>query len=283
MTYFYAYHSPGANESDFLVEGGYGVKRKHVYENVRDGDSVFIIQKTKKSSSYELCGLYLVVGHYYDKNSENPYRFQLELVQGGKPWIKLDEKKLSSELKLIKGDSRWSNFKRHFCRQGISFLKPLESYVVDVLQNLLPCVPELTGEDASVFEPIDVDRRKLTHRQIKERRGQAKFRRGLLERYGAKCMVSNSETLDVLEAAHISWYRGEEDNHLDNGLILRADIHTLFDLNLIGIMPETLEICVKDSIFSEYGCYHGSKIAFNPKYSPSKAALEMRYQEFLAG
>jgi HNH endonuclease len=36
-------------------------------------------------------------------------------------------------------------------------------------------------------------------------------------------------TLDILEAAHISPYRGEEDNHPENGLLLRADLHTLFD------------------------------------------------------
>ena len=46
----------------------------------------------------------------------------------------------------------------------------------------------------------------------------------------------------VLEAAHIKPYQGENDNHPQNGLLLRADIHTLFDLNLLGIQPERLQV-----------------------------------------
>jgi len=48
----------------------------------------------------------------------------------------------------------------------------------------------------------------------------------------------------VLEAAHIKPYRGKTDSHLENGLLLRADLHTLFDLNLIGVEPDTLTVRV---------------------------------------
>ncbi len=43
-------------------------------------------------------------------------------------------------------------------------------------------------------------------------------------------------------AAHIKAYRGEQDNHPDNGLLLRSDIHTLFDVDLHGIEPEHLQV-----------------------------------------
>lgn len=281
MKFFYAYHSPKVNNGDFIVEGGYGVKREYVHKKVNLGDFVFIIQKTKKSEVYELCGLYVITGHYVDHNSPNPYRFNLELVKGGKPWIKLDENEISKELKQIDGITNWSNFKRHFCMTGATFRNPLEKYVIDCLSSYLPEITKLSEHDSSTFDPSDIDRRSLVYRQIRERRGQKKFREALFKRYGKKCLVTGCEITDVLEAAHISWYRGEEDNHIENGLVLRADIHTLFDLNLIGIHPDTLNIILSDSVKKEYSEVCAKKILISSTDKPSKAALSERYKEFL--
>ena len=44
---------------------------------------------------------------------------------------------------------------------------------------------------------------------------------------------------EVLEAAHITPDHGAETNHSTNGLLLRSDVHVLFDLGLIGIDPDT--------------------------------------------
>lgn len=54
--------------------------------------------------------------------------------------------------------------------------------------------------------------------------------------------------VDVLEAAHIHRYMGEVTNIVSNGLLLRADVHTLFDLNLIGVDASTMQICVAPSL-----------------------------------
>ncbi len=58
-------------------------------------------------------------------------------------------------------------------------------------------------------------------------------------RYEHRCVVTGCTVIAVLEAAHIRPYRRPEDNDVKNGLLLRADIHTLFDLNLLGIEPGT--------------------------------------------
>ncbi|MEO2018753.1 MAG: HNH endonuclease signature motif containing protein [Fuerstiella sp.] len=55
-------------------------------------------------------------------------------------------------------------------------------------------------------------------------------------------------SIAVLEAAHIRPYRRPEDNDVQNGLLLRADIHTLFDLNLLGIEPGTWQIHIHPRI-----------------------------------
>jgi predicted restriction endonuclease len=49
--------------------------------------------------------------------------------------------------------------------------------------------------------------------------------------------VTGSSLESLLEAAHIHPYRGAETNRVDNGLLLRADIHTVFDLGLIIVTP----------------------------------------------
>jgi putative restriction endonuclease len=86
------------------------------------------------------------------------------------------------------------------------------------------------------FDPDSVaDGRKKVWAEIKRRQGQAKFRRGLLRAYAGKCAVTGCAVEPILEAAHIRPYVGTETNVTCNGLLLRADLHTLFDLGLICV------------------------------------------------
>jgi putative restriction endonuclease len=71
-----------------------------------------------------------------------------------------------------------------------------------------------------------------------ERQGQGGFRRILLRAYEQRCAVTDCDLEDTLEAAHIVPYRGPVTNHPSNGLLLRADVHTLFDFGLVTINVE---------------------------------------------
>ncbi|HAS1784430.1 TPA: HNH endonuclease [Enterobacter cloacae] len=73
------------------------------------------------------------------------------------------------------------------------------------------------------------------------RRGQKTFRDQLLKS-NPLCAVTGCELLDILEAAHIDAYRNDSHNHISNELLLRSDIHTLFDLGLVAINSETIAI-----------------------------------------
>lgn len=66
------------------------------------------------------------------------------------------------------------------------------------------------------------------------RRGQPKFREKLVEKY-KKCPISGCDTIDVLEAAHVIPYSKKGNYEVQNGILLRADIHTIFDLGYIDI------------------------------------------------
>jgi len=139
----------------------------------------------------------------------------------------------------------------------------------------------LRGEDAEdAYQPRGLDSREIARREIKARRGQIEFRTALIMRYGGQCVISGCSVLDVLEAAHIKPYRGEPDNHLDNGLLLRSDLHTLFDADLLGIEPETLTVLVHPSLMqSEYAIYNDESLRCGDK-RPSGAALKIRFEDF---
>lgn len=78
-------------------------------------------------------------------------------------------------------------------------------------------------------------------RHIKQRRGQKAFRDSLIAQT-AKCAVSCCEIVDILEAAHITAYKNDTHNHVSNGLLLRCDMHTLYDLELFAIDPDSFVI-----------------------------------------
>ncbi len=141
---------------------------------------------------------------------------------------------------------------------------------------------EITEDlDITEYSRIEGDRRQLVMRQIRERRGQSKFRQALRLRYGGKCMITGCKLFDVVEAAHISPYRGSEDNHPENGLLLRADLHTLFDLDLLGIEPETLEIKLHSKVLdTRYRNLEGRKLICS-KFKPDTEAMRSRWSLFL--
>ena len=74
------------------------------------------------------------------------------------------------------------------------------------------------------------------------RRGQKAFRNNLLNAYGSKCSITGEGPEEVLEAVHIVPHAESGINELDNGLLMRADLHYLFDDGLLSIHPATRNI-----------------------------------------
>jgi hypothetical protein len=94
-------------------------------------------------------------------------------------------------------------------------------------------------EESGAFDPDGlVDARERSMRAVAMRRGQADFRRGLMAAYGSRCAVTRFDAPQALEAAHIVPYAGPTTNTVRNGILLRADIHTLFDVGQLGIDPD---------------------------------------------
>lgn len=140
---------------------------------------------------------------------------------------------------------------------------------------------ESNDDDDNPYVAHDGDRREVVFQQIKLRRGQRKFRDLLLERFEGRCVVTGCSVVDVLEAAHIDPYRGVEENNPKNGLLLRADVHTLFDLDLLGIDPTDLSILLHPQVAGEYETIVGKSLLCTVDARPSREALQRRFELFL--
>ena len=130
----------------------------------------------------------------------------------------------------------------------------------------------------------DERERKLT--EIVERRGQPDFRRKLIAAYKGSCAVTGFDAVASLEAAHIVPYSGPASDHITNGLLLRADIHTLFDLDLIGINPKTQAVVLAPILnATAYADLDGRKLRppANSKAAPNQETLSERWEKFCGG
>jgi putative restriction endonuclease len=114
--------------------------------------------------------------------------------------------------------------------------------------------------------------------------GAYPFRSALMKAYRGRCAITGSEVPQVLQAAHVIRYLGSHTNRVDNGLLLRVDLHQLFDKDLIGIDPSTREVHIsKELEGTEYEEFSGRQITepSERRERPNRQRLERRWQEFL--
>jgi putative restriction endonuclease len=86
---------------------------------------------------------------------------------------------------------------------------------------------------------------------VRPRIGQASFRVLVTEAYQRRCAITGEKTLMALEAAHIVPYSGEGSHEVNNGLLLRADFHRLFDVGLVSVTPD-LKVKISPRIREEW-------------------------------
>jgi hypothetical protein len=114
------------------------------------------------------------------------------------------------------------------------------------------------------------------------RQGQGLFRKGLLVLYESKCALSGYTPNAVVDAAHIVPYAEGQDQDLGNGLLLRADLHNLFDDGLLRIEPNKLVVELsKELSKSPYGEMNGMPLRARVDGTfPSIDALDQHYRSF---
>lgn len=183
---------------------------------------------------------------------------------------------------------------RGFCRIGTPSVQgilakfgSLDNFVEQVFHRSLPksvIERELEqvkaeADDVDEFDPQSLtDGRTKVLREMVRRQGQPKFRQLLINAYAGQCAVTGCRVESVLEAAHISPYLGKASNGVNNGLLLRADIHTLFDMGKLRISPEGVIQLHEDLQRSEYSVFEGKKIIqpSEPAHRPSPKSFQMK-------
>lgn len=105
--------------------------------------------------------------------------------------------------------------------------------------------------------------------------GQGAFRLSVTDAYAKRCAITGEKALPVLEAAHIKPYAEAGPNTVTNGLLLRSDMHKLFDDGYITVAPDyRIEISkrIREEFENgrEYYQYHGKELLTLPKVVSSR-------------
>jgi putative restriction endonuclease len=116
---------------------------------------------------------------------------------------------------------------------------------------------------------------------VRPRLGQITFRIAVLEAYGRACAVTGEHSLPALEASHIRSYAADGPHEVRNGLLLRADLHRLFDKGYMTVTRD-LHLEVSPRLREEYrngrSYYplHGSRISLpvEESHRPERSFLE---------
>lgn len=102
-----------------------------------------------------------------------------------------------------------------------------------------PLLAALSGNAAlSAFPQITVHGGAGKPRVVVPRLGQGTFRVLVTDAYGRRCAVTGEKTLPALEAAHIKPYSIVKEHDVRNGLLLRSDLHKLYDDGYVSIQPD---------------------------------------------
>ena len=134
--------------------------------------------------------------------------------------------------------------------QGKSFTSPGEDAIVDAVVQRVLSHEERPAELADEVENLGPT--KGVPRLVTPRLGQGGFKAVVQEAYVRRCAVTHHKILPTLQAAHILPVAQGGQHRIDNGILLRSDVHTMFDRGYIGI-DEEYRLRVSPRLRSEFG------------------------------
>lgn len=125
---------------------------------------------------------------------------------------------------------------------------------------------------------------------IVPRLGQGAFRLCVTDSYERRCAITGEKTLPILDAAHIKSFSAGGEHTLSNGILMRTDIHRLFDLGYVTISPDGyFEVSQRLKADFDNGRHYydlsGSPVRSprNPEASPSSTALQWHRESCYLG
>lgn len=200
----------------------------------------------------------------------NPFFFRIdELIPSSAYWARtgiMQGKSFNTEEEI--GHHLWSNVEAR-------------------LASATSAEPLLDGAGASAEEMARYGAEFLTRARL----GQGAFRVLVTEAYARRCAITGERTLPALEAAHIQPFAMSGPNVTPNGLLLRSDLHKLFDLGYLSVTSDhSVEVSkkIKEEFENgrDYYALHGRKLAVVPPMArdrPSSEFLEWHNRNVYLG
>jgi len=274
--------SPGSIYSRKDLKNLFGVTDATINNGIfrpKGFDSVWLFVTEQKTSDRT---------QYHDELLGDELHMQGQL-QGRTDHLITDHKEMGVELLVFhrknkkeypSGGFRYEgtfDYRSHSGEKPTSFV--LRRVSVDTAEQALEAISVDLSSQGEFNATNLPDARRRIQCTIVQRRGQPKFRKQLLKAYQNRCAVTGCAVTSLLEAAHIRPYQGDHTNVVPNGLLLRADIHTLFDLYLLWIDPDTLTIRLSSELEgSEYAALEGKALRLPLKLEdrPNAEALKER-------
>lgn len=132
------------------------------------------------------------------------------------------------------------------------------------------------NEQAEEIEQAELERKTAV---VKARPGQQRFREEAMRRHNGRCVVTGYAVKEVLEAAHVIPHTGAPEFEVpENSLVLRSDIHALFDAHLIAIHPKLNKIVCAPSL--EGSKYYEILTGRLVDHKLAPKALDYQFQRF---
>lgn len=148
----------------------------------------------------------------------------------------------------------------------------------------VPGFDELPPREQEILIEYDGsdERRVVTARQIR-REQQGKFREALIRAYSGACAITGVDVPEVLQAAHINPYRGKRSQVVSNGILLRADLHLLYDAHLVSVEPKSLRVVLSERLANTSYLQYNARRLREPAQAalaPNPDLLAMHYEQF---
>lgn len=135
----------------------------------------------------------------------------------------------------------------------------------------------------NISSPVDERRKVESERVVRE--GAVAFRGEVLRVWGNRCAISRTRVVPVLEAAHIFPYLGTATNDLRNAILLRSDLHTLFDAHLLSLEYANEALLVRTSkslAKTAYANFTGKtiKVPESLMHRPAREVIQHHFVNF---
>lgn len=134
--------------------------------------------------------------------------------------------------------------------QGKGYEFPGEDPVIDMMANHL-LVNEIL-DYAPLNSPMNLGPARGEPRLMTPRLGQNAFKAVVQEAYVRRCAITDHKILPTLQAAHILPVAAGGQHRVDNGLLLRSDVHTMFDQGYLAV-DQDFRLCVSHRLRTEFG------------------------------